>query len=129
MGLRLDSGACVSGGWHIGRGGGVVGFGIGLFSGFLCAAGTAVVVMCEWRLSHWGLCGVLVWWWNRGSGCFLWLLCVGSACCLAMCEWLLAHCGAGRGGWRSAEWFGRQCVSGGLHLSAVGLRWRGLQSA
>ena len=120
---------CVGGGWHIGRGGGVGGVGIGLFSGFLCAAGTAVVVMCEWWLAHCGVDGVLVWCRVCGSGCFLRLLCVGSVCCLAMCEWWLAHCGAGRGGWCFGYRCWRLCVSGGWRLSAVGMWWRGLQSA
>lgn len=42
-----DSPLCVSGGCHIGRGGGVGGFVVGLFSGFLCVAGVVAAAMCE----------------------------------------------------------------------------------
>ena len=56
-----DSSLCASRGCHIAGVCGVDGFVVGLFSGFLCASGVALVAMCEWRLSHWGLCGVLAW--------------------------------------------------------------------
>ena len=42
-----DSPLCVSSGCHIGRGGGVGGFVVGLFSGFLCVAVVVLVTMCE----------------------------------------------------------------------------------
>ncbi|OZG51299.1 hypothetical protein CLV65_0728 [Pseudoscardovia suis] len=53
--------------------------------------------MCEWWLAHWGLFGVLGWWWGSGSGCFLRLLVFGIVGGLAMCEWWLAHWRADRG--------------------------------